>query len=58
VQSYTIPIINSMTLLQRQLNAAFGALAQVAAAATALLVTDEMFAPLQTEDGSVLEIDP
>lgn len=45
-------------MLQQQLNALFGSVGDVLNALTLPYVTNEFYAPLTTEAGDLLELDP
>lgn len=56
--AYVIPTIQSLPLLQQQLNAMLGNVSGIFDVLTAPYVADESSVPLLTETGAALEMDP
>ncbi|WP_165830739.1 hypothetical protein [Phenylobacterium soli] len=55
---YAIPAIKSLPSFQQQLNALLGSVGDALNLLTAADITDELYVPLETEAGALLELDP
>jgi hypothetical protein len=55
---YVIPPIKGIPQFNQQLNALLGSIGNALDLLTTAEVTDELFVPLQTEAGALLEMDP